>query len=50
MRMDADKAATYKNVFELPSNQDFRQVDEPWFRLLMRSEKDPRREGEIRPK
>ncbi|WP_242386948.1 primase C-terminal domain-containing protein [Enterococcus gallinarum] len=39
MRMDADKSATYKNVFELPSNQDFRQVDEPWFRLLMCSEK-----------
>ncbi len=39
MRVDADKAATYRNVFELPSNQDFRQVDEPWFRLLMRSEK-----------
>ena len=47
MRIDADKAAAYKNIFELPSNQDFRQVDEPWFRLLMCSEKDQRREGEI---
>ncbi|MGM0285709.1 MULTISPECIES: primase C-terminal domain-containing protein [unclassified Enterococcus] len=39
MRVESDKAATYKNVFELPSNQHFRQVDEPWFRLLMGSEK-----------
>lgn len=39
MRVDADRKSESKNVFVLPSNQEFRQVDEPWFRLLMGSKK-----------
>ena len=39
MRVDADKKSESKNVFVLPSNQEFRQVDEPWFQLLLRSQK-----------
>ncbi|EPI03509.1 primase alpha helix protein [Enterococcus faecalis 13-SD-W-01] len=39
MRMDADKQTELKNVFVLPSNQEFRQVDEPWFQLLLQSQK-----------
>lgn len=39
MRVDSDRKNEVKNVFVLPSNQDFRQVDEPWFNLLMHSTK-----------
>ena len=39
MREDADKKAEIKNVFVLPSTQEFRQVDEPWFQLLLKSQK-----------
>jgi len=39
MKMDADNKSELKNVFVLPTNQDFRQVDEPWFQLLLRSKK-----------
>ncbi|MEC5317203.1 primase C-terminal domain-containing protein [Enterococcus casseliflavus] len=39
MRVDADQKSESKNVFVLPSNQEFRQVDEPWFQLLLRSQK-----------
>lgn len=39
MKVDADKKFENKNVFVLPSNQEFRQVDEPWFQLLLRSKK-----------
>lgn len=31
--------AEIKNVFVLPSTQEFRQVDEPWFQLLLKSQK-----------
>ncbi|MGM0209194.1 hypothetical protein IGI96_003718 [Enterococcus sp. DIV0421] len=39
MRVDADKSSESKNIFVLPSNQEFRQVDEPWFQLLFKSQK-----------
>lgn len=39
MTFDADNKPDFKKVFELPSNQDFRQVDEPWFKMLIRSGK-----------
>lgn len=39
IREDADNKAEIKNVFVLPAVQEFRQVDEPWFQLLLKSQK-----------